>query len=65
MGTPLPVEKYRKPDGEPYLSGTEWEFEDALKGDPNPDVLVYRRTEPPPLRSEDPDDPKIQDTLEQ
>src|SRR5688572_5239685 len=30
MGTPLPIE-YRKDDGSPYLSGTEWEYEDALK----------------------------------
>ena len=39
MGTPLDE---RKPDGSPYLSGTEWEFEDARRaGKP---VLVYRRT---------------------
>src|SRR3712207_5783125 len=31
MGTPLPPEKYLKPDGQPYLSGTEWEYEDALR----------------------------------
>ena len=39
MGTPLPPEKYRKPDGTTYLSGTEWEYEDALKGNPQPDIL--------------------------
>ncbi len=44
MGTPLPDE-YRKPDGGRYLSGTEWEYEDALSAAPQPDVLVYRRTE--------------------
>src|SRR4051812_48156300 len=64
MGTPLPPE-YRKPDGTPYASGTEWEYEDALKGDPQPDILVYRRTEAPKISLEDPDDPKIQDALEQ
>jgi hypothetical protein len=31
MGTPLPPEM-RKPDGKPYASGTEWEYENALKG---------------------------------
>ena len=29
MGTPLP-ETIRKPDGERYLSGTEWEYLDAV-----------------------------------
>ena len=29
MGTPLP-ETIRKPDDEPYLSGTEWEYLDAI-----------------------------------
>jgi formylglycine-generating enzyme required for sulfatase activity len=40
MGTPL-AEK--KSDGTPYLSGTEWEFENALSA--NRPVLVYRRSE--------------------
>src|SRR5258708_5469419 len=30
MGTPLPFPDYKKPNGEHYLSGTEWEFLDAL-----------------------------------
>ncbi len=64
MGTPLPPE-YRKPDGEPYLSGTEWEYEDALKGNPQPDILVYRRTEPPRIVRDDPDDPKLHEDMEQ
>ncbi len=64
MGTPLPLE-YRKPDGEPYLSGTEWEYEDALRGDPQPDILVYRRTETPRIVRDDPDDPKFHEDLEQ
>lgn len=39
MGTPLAE---RKPDGTPYASGSEWEFEDARRaGRP---ILVYRRT---------------------
>lgn len=43
MGTPL---EERKPDGTPYLSGTEWEFEDARRaGAP---ILLYRKTAPLP-----------------
>ncbi len=47
MGTPLP-DSYRMPDGRPYLSGTEWEFEEAMRTSRQfgrPQVLVYRRTE--------------------
>src|SRR5512132_3387469 len=49
MGTPLPDDSVRKPNGEPYLSGTEWEYEDAVNSprQPKPVVLVYRRTEKP------------------
>jgi hypothetical protein len=39
MGTPL-TEK--KADGTPYLSGTGWEFENALEADKT--VLLYRRS---------------------
>lgn len=42
MGTPL---EERRPDGSPYLSGTEWEFEDARRaGRP---ILLYRKTAAP------------------
>lgn len=41
MGTPLDGE--RKANGSPYLSGTEWEFHDAVNHD-RP-VLLYRKTE--------------------
>jgi formylglycine-generating enzyme required for sulfatase activity len=58
MGTPLP-EEYRKPNGTPYLSGTEWEFLDAIeaaqKQDGRPTVLVYRRKEVPNISLEDPE----------
>jgi len=42
LGTPLP-DTHRKPDGSPYLSGTEWEYEDAIAVKPPPHVLVYHR----------------------
>ena len=32
MGTPLPADFERKADSTPYLSGTEWEYLNALKG---------------------------------
>jgi hypothetical protein len=38
MGTPLPRES-RKPSGELYHSGTEWEFEDAFFVDMDTDNL--------------------------
>lgn len=57
MGTPLPAE-YRKPDGTPYLSGTEWEYLDAVRGarsGERPAVWLYRRTHVPDLNLEDPE----------
>jgi formylglycine-generating enzyme required for sulfatase activity len=57
MGTPLTE---TKADGTPYLSGTEWEFENALGA--NKPVLVYRRTEKVAL---DPDDPAVDEKLAQ
>lgn len=47
MGTPLP-DSWRKPDGGRYLSGTEWEYQDAFQAAEQhgkPKVLLYRRTE--------------------
>jgi hypothetical protein len=55
LGTHLDVGAFRKPDGKPYLSGTEWEFEDAIKSQPQPEVFVYRRTEVPQIALDDPD----------
>lgn len=48
MGTPLPYPSYQKPNGDPYLSGTEWEYEDAMNAVLQrgyPKLLVYRRTD--------------------
>ena len=53
MGTPLP-DNVRKPNGGLYLSGTEWEYEDAVQSLRKPAILVYRRTEEPKLGVRDP-----------
>ena len=59
MGTPLP-ETIRKPGGERYLLGTEWEYLDAVNStwEPKPHVLVYRRTERPKVDLDDDDYPE-------
>jgi formylglycine-generating enzyme required for sulfatase activity len=57
MGTPLPDDR-RKPDGSRYVSGTEWEFLDAMEAAGRcgrPMVLVYRRREEPRIGLKDPD----------
>jgi conflict system STAND superfamily ATPase/sulfatase-modifying factor enzyme 1 len=57
MGTPLNRDQYIKPDGSSYLSGTEWEYLDAINGyerTGRPQVLVYRRTEEPAFKDSDP-----------
>jgi hypothetical protein len=57
IGTPLPAD-YTKPDGTAYLSGTEWEYYDAItarEGFGKPTVWVYRRTQVPALNLEDPE----------
>jgi hypothetical protein len=64
MGTPLPDE-FRKADGEPYVSGTEWEYEEAMRGAREsgyPTVLVYRRTEALKIS---PDNPRLDDMITQ
>jgi hypothetical protein len=50
MGTPLPHPAYAKADGSSYRSGTEWEFEDAVRAHDQsgrPVVLLYRCTRVP------------------
>jgi hypothetical protein len=54
LGTHLDVRTFRKASGEPYLSGTEWEFEDACQGKPRPEIFVYWRTEEPKIGARDP-----------
>ena len=55
LGTRLPKEFVRA-DGSRYESGTEFEFEEAIKGfreNGKPDLLVYRKTAPPSVRLDD------------
>lgn len=57
MGTPLPPE-YSKPDGTPFLSGTEWEYWDALQAaqrTDSPEIIVYRREPGPSINLGAPD----------
>jgi tetratricopeptide (TPR) repeat protein len=53
IGTPLAPE-FTKPDGTRYLSGTEWEYEDALQADRKPAILVYRRMDEVRIEPNDP-----------
>jgi hypothetical protein len=46
----------------PYLSGTEYEYEEAVNAGRPPEILVYRRTEKFPIYA---DDPKFADKREQ
>jgi hypothetical protein len=61
LGTPLPADMVR-PDGSRYLSGTEWEYEDAVNAAKPPHVLVYRRKSKLEI---DPDDEKADEKNEQ
>ncbi|MDD5266728.1 MAG: SUMF1/EgtB/PvdO family nonheme iron enzyme [Methylococcales bacterium] len=65
IGTQLPADFELKQDGSPYLSGTEWEYLNALKGyrtNGKPAVWVYRRNGAPKL---DLDDPNFESIREQ
>ena len=57
LGTELPPEFPRMPDGEPYPSGTAYEVLTAIakrqEGGPLPDVFVFRCTEAPTVRIDD------------
>ena len=56
MGTPLQHPEYQKEDGSPYLSGTEWEYLDAVTEERKhgkPITLIYRRTEEPRIDLKD------------
>ncbi|RLA19722.1 MAG: hypothetical protein DRQ62_11505, partial [Gammaproteobacteria bacterium] len=65
IGTQLPADFELKEDGSPYLSGTEWEYLNAIKGFRNhqkPAVWVYRREGVP---SPELDDPNYKSIVEQ
>src|SRR5262249_30722568 len=56
MGTPLAHPEYKKQDGSAYLSGTEWEFWDAVDAERThgkPITLLYHRIEAPHLDIKD------------
>jgi len=58
IGTQLPADFELKEDGTPYLSGTEWEYLNALHGYKKrgkPAVWVYRRKGAPEFRINDPE----------
>jgi WD40 repeat protein len=62
LGTPLPektaLREYRGIDGRTPVTGTEWEFEEALKAARErgaPDLLAFRNTSPTPIDPRDPD----------
>jgi hypothetical protein len=52
LGTPLP-ESMRKPNGERYASGTEWELEAARAA--GKAIFIYHRTEKPRIEIDDPE----------
>jgi tetratricopeptide (TPR) repeat protein len=60
LGTPLPektaTREYRGIDGRAPVTGTEWEYEDALKAARErgaPDLLAFRNTSPAPIDPRD------------
>ncbi|HEV3120504.1 MAG TPA: AAA family ATPase, partial [Isosphaeraceae bacterium] len=65
LGTPLPGQM-RRPDGTPYASGTEFEFEDALQAHEQtgrPDIVVYRKSAQALAALDDPE--QVQKSLAQ
>ena len=54
LGTALDRHSFSKPNGTPYASGTEWEFENAWNAQPRRQILVYRRSEIPKAELNDP-----------
>jgi HEAT repeat protein len=54
LGTPLDPQVFSRIDGTQFMSGTEWEFEDAYNAEQRPTILVYRCSEEPKLGMQDP-----------
>ena len=70
LGTSLPertgVREYRGIDGRTPVTGTEWEFEEALRSaqmSGAPHLLVYRSRKPAPFDTQDPD--RLEQQLQQ
>lgn len=62
LGTPLPKEEFIGRISGKQVTGTEWEFEDALGGyqdEARPDLLVYIKKAQVEARFDDPDDPRL------
>jgi tetratricopeptide (TPR) repeat protein len=53
IGTHLAVDTFKKPDGSAYVSGTEWEYDDAWNATSRPDILVYRQMDVAPIDMRD------------
>lgn len=62
LGTHLDLRKFQKQNGKQYLSGTEYEYEEAASAETPPDILLYRRTERVRIYVDDPhfDDKRAQ-----
>jgi hypothetical protein len=62
LGTPLPKDQFPGRISGNQVTGTEWEFEDALGGYRDarrPELFVYVKKAPVEARFDDPDDPRI------
>jgi hypothetical protein len=63
LGTALPPDFFRMPDGSPYVSGTAYELLTAMaarRDQGKPDVYVFRCSEPPMIRLDDPNARQIE-----
>jgi len=63
LGTELPTDFPRMPDGKPYPSGTAYEVLTAIKaakGQGLPDVYVFRYPQPPTVQLDDPNRAEIE-----
>jgi len=65
LGSP-PGPQFRRADGNPYASGTEYELDTALQAraaNGRPDILIYRKTAAPVIKLED--DAELLERIEQ
>jgi len=67
LGTPLPKQEFAGRITEKQVTGTEWEFEDAIGGyreNGRPTMLVYIKEAPVNATFDDPDDPRLDEIRE-